>query len=423
MKILAVSLGVPGHLTPILAAATMLSSHHDVCVLACGELGAMVHASGLAFIPEPAESSTFVGRFINSQPYFLQLEPGIEQLRFGLRNYIAANIPVQAANIARVLETFPADVILADSFFFGTLPMLLGPRDKRPAIAHLGISVLNVHSGEGIPPLSEISAAQQTADRICYQRDLLDPVQMAFNQALAEYDVEALDVPAMQSLSILSDLYIHPGVGSFEYPHTSSNVHFIGRLPMAAAEVPLPDWWNDLDHTKHIVLVTQGTIANRDFNQLIGPTLMGLANESDVIVLVTTGGQPLDSIPVALPANARAAEFLPFEAIFPYIDLLVTNGGYGTVNLALAHGIPIVAAGLSEDKGEVSAHVQWAGVGIDMRTTFARAEDIRRDVRAVLDTPDYRTRAQEIAKDFAARDAKASLLDLIAQFDLKQNML
>jgi hypothetical protein len=38
----------------------------------------------------------------------------------------------------QVLQDFPADVILADDFLFGALPMLLGPRSERPAIVMLG---------------------------------------------------------------------------------------------------------------------------------------------------------------------------------------------------------------------------------------------------------------------------------------------
>jgi UDP:flavonoid glycosyltransferase YjiC (YdhE family) len=96
--------------------------------------------------------------------------------------------------------------------------------------------------------------------------------------------------------------------------------------------------------------------------------LQGLAEEKDLIVLVTTGGQPAESIPVDIPANARVTAFLPYEHVLPNLDLLITNGGYGTVNMALAHGIPIVSAGLTEDKEEVSANVQWSGAGIDLRT-------------------------------------------------------
>jgi len=79
--------------------------------------------------------------------------------------------------------------------------------------------------------------------------------------------------------------------------------------------------------------------------------------------MVTTGGQPTESIPVGIPDNARVTAFLPYEQVLPKVDLLITNGGYGTVNMALAHGIPIVSAGLTEDKEEVSAIVQWSGAG------------------------------------------------------------
>ena len=102
--------------------------------------------------------------------------------------------------------------------------------------------------------------------------------------------------------------------------------------------------------------------------------LHGLAEEKDLIVLVTTGGQPAESMPVDIPANARVTGFLPYEHILPKVDLVITNGGYGTVNMALAHGIPIVSAGLTEDKEEVSANVQWSGAGIDLRTNQADPE-------------------------------------------------
>jgi len=43
--------------------------------------------------------------------------------------------------------------------------------------------------------------------------------------------------------------------------------------------------------TKRLVLITQGTVANWDLGQLVGPALVGLAEEKDLILLVTTGGQ------------------------------------------------------------------------------------------------------------------------------------
>ena len=51
------------------------------------------------------------------------------------------------------------------------------------------------------------------------------------------------------------------------------------------------------------------------------------------------------------------------QYLLPKTDVFLTNGGYGGVQLALRHGLPIVVTGGQEDKPEVAARVAWAGVG------------------------------------------------------------
>jgi UDP:flavonoid glycosyltransferase YjiC (YdhE family) len=121
----------------------------------------------------------------------------------------------------------------------------------------------------------------------------------------------------------------------------------------------------DLDQGRKIVLVTQGTVANHDFDLLIRPTTKALTQDSDLLVVVTTGGRGLDSIPWLLPDNVRVAQYLPFEWLLPKVDVLVTNGGDRTVNQALSHGTPIL------------------GPVIDLRTNNPTREDIRTDVRQI----------------------------------------
>ena len=43
-----------------------------------------------------------------------------------------------------------------------------------------------------------------------------------------------------------------------------------------------------------------------------------------------------------VPSNARIASYLPFEWLLPRVDVLVTNGGYGSVNQAMSFGILLV---------------------------------------------------------------------------------
>jgi len=135
----------------------------------------------------------------------------------------------------------------------------------------------------------------------------------------------ALACPILEAITELPELYLHPGIESFEYLDSDSKVRYIGALPTPVGRATLPDWWQQLDLTKHLVLVTQGTVANRDFGQVIAPALVALGGRDDVTIIVTTGGQPFASIPVAIPSNARIASFLPYSQIMPHIDLLITK--------------------------------------------------------------------------------------------------
>lgn len=415
MKILIASTNAPGHLNPLLAVADILRKrNHEVVVQAATVVKAMVEAAGLPFLPFLPEADLNVEQYFAEFPERQDKSPGLEMICFDFEHYFARLLSGQAAGLEMALRHFPADVILVDSLFFGTLPMLLGPREKRPAIVHLGVSVLNVGSGKNLPTRPGVSQKEFDAERERRERLLLKPIQAIFNATLTKIGSRPLPCPALESMSALPDLYLHPGIRSFEYPDKSSTspVQFIGQLPLQKQFV-LPNWWHEIDQTKRLVLITQGTIANRDLGQLVGPALVGLAEEKDLILLVTTGGQPIESIPVPIPANARVAKFLPYELILESVDLLITNGGYGTVNMALAHGIPIVSAGLTEDKEEVSAHVQWAGVGIDLRTNQADPDAVRSAARKVLDSPAYRERSKQLALEFARLDTEVELLRLI----------
>jgi UDP:flavonoid glycosyltransferase YjiC (YdhE family) len=103
----------------------------------------------------------------------------------------------------------------------------------------------------------------------------------------------------------------------------------------------------------------------------------------------------------------------------PEIDLLITNGGYGTVDMAISHGIPVISAGLTEDKEEVSAHVQWSGAGIDLRTNPATPEAIKDAANVIFTQPGYRERAQQPSLEFSSHDVEAELLSLIEECALE----
>jgi UDP:flavonoid glycosyltransferase YjiC (YdhE family) len=416
MKILIATTAIPGHVNPLLGLARILVKHgHEVLVQTGNTFKPMVEAAGISFIPLLPEADAEVGQFFAKHPERYEKKP-LERTRFGLENFFLPQLPAQAAGLLIALHDFAADVILTESMFYGTLPMLLDKGRNRPTIVHTGITVLDLFSGKTMPPTPGASAEELEKAHRERERVVLRPLQAAFDKTLAKLGCRPLPRPVLECMSTLPDLYLHPGIQGFQYPGhsaSSSKVRYIGNILPPPKQHSLPDWWQKLDKAKRLVLVTQGTVANWNLGQVIGPTLQGLSQEKDLLVLVTTGGKPAEDIPVDIPANARIAPFLPYEQVLPKIDLLITNGGYGTASMALAQGVPIVSAGLTEDKEEVSANLQWSGGGIDLRTNEPSPEAVRTAARKILDSSVYRDRANELAQEFASHNTEAELLALL----------
>lgn len=227
-------------------------------------------------------------------------------------------------------------------------------------------------------------------------------------------EVHDKDMPGtMADWGRRADAIVQFSVPSFEYPRSDAppTLHFAGPLSATGSQAPLPEWWSDLDGTRPVVHVSQGTVANTDYEQLIAPTLRALAGE-DVLVAVATGGRPLDTLP-PLPPNARAAPFLPYDELLPRTAVYVTNGGYGGVQYALRYGVPTVATGGKEDKPEVGARVAWSGVGRRIRSERPTPRALRRDILAVLNQPRYRQASHRVAADMAAAPGFAGLADIV----------
>ena len=68
----------------------------------------------------------------------------------------------------------------------------------------------------------------------------------------------------------------------------------------------MPAWWYSLDRSRPVVLVTQGTLANRYMSQLIEPAIAALANEQ-MTVIVATSRPDLEA--VVLPKTRQRFAF------------------------------------------------------------------------------------------------------------------
>ncbi len=423
MKILVASTPATGHLNPLLAISHLLMADgHEIAFMSGSALRDRIEGIGAKFHALPA-GADFDGRdFDTVAPELKTMAPGLEWLRVAMQRIFVDPIPAQHQGLQQVLKKFPADVIVGDDMFFGVLPMLLGSYPTRPAVVMCGTSVLHCQREDGAPEFIGLPPATSQAERDQYaainrehHKVVQQPVSDHLNRILENMGIGPLSMTLFESTVRLADTYLQLTVPSFEFPRDMPrSVHFVGTPPIIPKQVKLPSWARELDGSRKVVLVTQGTLANHNFGLLVAPTLQALADEPDILVVATAGGRPIEAIPGPIPGNARLAEYLPFEWLLPKVDVLVTNGGYGSVNQAMSFGIPLVTAGLTEDKADVNARVAWSGVGIDLATNEPTVPALRSAVRTVLDTPAYRSRASLMAAEFEAIGTRSEIVRLVS---------
>jgi hypothetical protein len=117
---------------------------------------------------------------------------------------------------------------------------------------------------------------------------------------------------------ILPDAYLQLTIPRFELSHRNlpASARFVGVFPIIPRQAPLPSWALVLDGSRKIVPLTQGTVSNHDFGQLIAPTLVSLANVSEVLVVVTARGRSVVAILGPIPDNAWIASICPSNGCF-----------------------------------------------------------------------------------------------------------
>ena len=401
MKIVVACTNLTGHLNPMLSIGRILIEEgHEVVVQTASVVRDRVESIGATFRAFPPEIDYDLRDLDARFPERKTLPPP-ERLAFDMKQVFIDPIPAGHAGLQQVVQEFSADVVLADFSFFGTYPMLLGPRSKRPAVITCGISFLMWHRDDGAPAILGLPPAQNAAEREQYAAIAKDfdanfePIVRYLNDCLAGLGVGPIPAGFFDTTVVASDAFLELSVPGFEFPRSDlpRTVQFVGGLPIAPNQTSRPAWAGDLDGARKVALVTQGTVSNHDFGELVVPALAALADEPDVLVVVSAGGRSIDAIPGPIPANARLASYLPMEWLLPKVDVLVTNGGYGTVNQALSFGIPIVTAGQTEDKAGVGARIAWSGVGIDLKVNQPTPAAVREAVRSVLDESHYRARA------------------------------
>jgi MGT family glycosyltransferase len=396
-----------GHLTPMVTVGRgLVARGHRVTVLTGRRYAGLVAEAGLDFLPLSAEADyddTALEDWLPDR----SRHRGVAAGRYDILNLFVRPLAAQHTALQAAVDSRRYDAVVCEAAFLGVLPLLALPPQERLPVVGISATPLALTSvdtapfGSGLEPGS--SAHTRRRNRVIsavLHAGPLRPVQTALRAALASVGAPPPEGNYFDQATRF-DLTFQLATPGIEYPRRElpPSVRFIGPLPLPVPSAPVPPWWDDLDGGRPVVHLTQGTMANLDLRRLMVPALRGLA-AADVLVVAATGGRPVAQLESQLggplPANARVATFLPYDLLLPRTAAMVTNGGFGGVQQALAAGVPLVVAGSTEDKPEVAARVSWSGAGLNLRTGSPSPGRIRRAVLRVLEDPGYAGAAERL---------------------------
>ncbi|MCJ1396375.1 hypothetical protein MMC18_009265 [Xylographa bjoerkii] len=390
--------------------------------------------TGARFIPLRGAADFDFEKMDETWPQRKLLEPGPAHLNFDLIQIFMAPMKDQYECVqeflANAAATAPNEsiVIVQDPAFVGTFPPALGAPGLRPTgIISMGIFPLAISSIDtapfnmGLPPDSSPEGRQRNVAMLAGFKQVLGPAQAAWTANLTALGATDTTSWIFDRWVTAPDLYLQLSIPAAEYPRSDlpPTVRFIGAVPVGHREKhPVPAFWPEiLAHRKRLVVVSQGTASN-DPADLILPTLAALADMDVLVVatLVRSASLP-DYTP---PVNARIARFIPFDELFAHADVVVSNGGYGTVCQALSAGVPMVLAGRTEDKPEVCARTAWTGAAVDLKAQRPDVQAVREAVGRVLREEAFKRRAGELRDEFAAMDALGDVVRAVEELASKR---
>ncbi len=406
-----------GHFNPFVPIITKLVAQgHEIVCITGSKLKQRVEELGVSFSPLPTQWDPGEQDVYEFFPG-LKNKTGLEQIKFYLKHIMYDQVPEILNEMENVLARFPADVVICDTFMVAGnwITELDGPPSVRLSVLPLSLPGKNIAPfGLGLlPGKSVLTKLRNNLLSVIFEKLIFKDVQAHVNSIRKKVGLPFFDKSFFTKGYEIPNLVLHTSTPLFEYSRDkiADNFRFIGPvLTPPSAEYIMPAWWSEIDQDLPLILLNQGTIA-KNHNDLIRPAIEALTGEPVVVVIVpVTSGELPD-----LPENMYAESYIPFGNLLPHIDIMISNGGLGSTQNALAHGIPVIIAGATEDKMEVAARVENSGVGIRLRKQSPSAEEIKTAVQCILHNPAFKQRAHELQADYDNYDAVRLAVEAIEQ--------
>lgn len=399
----------PGDIGPHIAVALALRARgHEVALYTGARASETLALLGLRhFSMRAADEELLYGSLRHGQGTGLASSlHELIRLRPTLRLWLVDPIVGQVSDLEQVLDSWHPDAIVCDPIVWAPYLVLHHTRGIPVAIlSWAAASMLSgpdaMHWGLGLrpanSPLRRHYNAAVRAAAIYANRDfrrLVDAVR-------ARYGLPRVDMPITDYAGTMP-LYMIASSRTFDYGRGGlpPSVHYIGHCAWAIPSEP-PAWLAELPQGQPLAVATEGTIESGR-PRLLQAVARGLADEPLHVLIkdaqILDPGRDTAQVGLqALAPNMRREGFVLGQGWQPDVlaraDVVITNGGAGSVLAALAAGVPLVVVPTTWDKPENARRVVAAGAGLSISPRHCTPRRLRDAVRQILHTPSYRANA------------------------------
>lgn len=236
------------------------------------------------------------------------------------------------------------------------------------------------------------------------------------------------------------DFYIIPSIPELELIPKDDKTIYVGQLSLPTKSQEIPDWLHQIGDQLPLVYVTVGGGAGQVGNKLFFDTIIQAFAESDLEVVISTGGKlRKDELP-DVSGNVRVFEWVPGKILIPRSTTVVFHGGYATMMECITCGKPtIIVPSQTEQEGN-GRRIEQLGCGISLslsnenpqlvegmwkhgrfsffiQTTYdLKAEDLEGAVNKILTNTEYFDRAGTLQTMIGTYGGAQSALDMIERF-------
>jgi hypothetical protein len=292
--------------------------------------------------------------------------------------------PELAEAVVAELDREPADVLVVDCMLSNAVAAAEAARRPFAVLLHYRYGFVV----EGPPDLEAWEARRHRLNET-RRRVGVPPLASSLEKPPGVQSWEASD----KVLALLPREFEGPDVAP------PANIVYVGPVFEEEPQVNWDSPW-PADHPDPLAVVSMGTTYMH--HESVVERVIEALDSLPVRTLLTLGAglRPED---VRIAARTVVRRHVPHVTVLPYADLIVTHAGMGTVNAALAHGVPMLCLPFDRDQLGNASLVEALGAGrvLDRETSV---EQLKSAVSDILGDEHLRAGARRMADVIAGYD-------------------